>query len=276
MSVDAEPTLPKPSTTAFPSNGQLLAEETEELLTVSLTAMRANLQQTPAWSLAPPPTDEFLLMFLRTEVFSPSAAADRYRKFWKMKVLLCGEEKAPFPIKAEDAEAALKTEYIQLVPGSRDIEGRQVVLMNPGNMNTKIDKKLRAVAVWYVLLAALEDVETQRRGFCFLVNPKTVSIRQMDRKYMKLALESLQGALPLRIGSLSICYPPTFFRVAWAIISPFMHERVKKRVRVIPGTDEQVKNALGNIVTSDNLPPPMGQRPLDFSGWLEERARSEG
>lgn len=63
---------------------QLLVEETEELLTASLAAMRANLQQTPAWSLAPPPTDDFLLMFLRTEVFCPSAAADRYRKFWKV------------------------------------------------------------------------------------------------------------------------------------------------------------------------------------------------
>lgn len=45
-----------------------------------------------------------------------------------MKVLLCGEEKAPFPIKAEDAEAALKTEYIQLVSGSKDIEGRDARL----------------------------------------------------------------------------------------------------------------------------------------------------
>lgn len=51
--------------------------------------------------------------------------------------------------------------------------------MNPGSMNTKIDKKERAVAVWYVLLAALEDVETQKRGFCFLVNPKTLTIRQV-------------------------------------------------------------------------------------------------
>ena len=53
-------------------------------MTVSLAAMRADLQRTPAWSLAPPPTDDFLLMFLRTELFSPSAAADRYRKFWKV------------------------------------------------------------------------------------------------------------------------------------------------------------------------------------------------
>lgn len=51
--------------------------------------------------------------------------------------------------------------------------------MNPGNINTKIDKKLRALAVWYVLLAALEDVETQRRGFCFIVNPKAVKLSQV-------------------------------------------------------------------------------------------------
>lgn len=32
---------------------------------------------------------DFLLMFLRTEVFSPSAAADRRRKFWKVcRILL--------------------------------------------------------------------------------------------------------------------------------------------------------------------------------------------
>ena len=51
--------------------------------------------------------------------------------------------------------------------------------MNPGKMNTKIDRKLRVMAVCYVLLAALEDIETQRRGFCILVNPKTVTIRQV-------------------------------------------------------------------------------------------------
>lgn len=51
--------------------------------------------------------------------------------------------------------------------------------MNPGNMNTKLGRKLRAMAVWYVLLAGLEDVETQRRGFCFVVNPKTVKISQV-------------------------------------------------------------------------------------------------
>lgn len=46
----------------------------------------------------------------------------------------------------------------------------------------------------------------------------------MDSKYMKLATGSLQGALPLRIGSINVCYPSTIFRVIWALISPFLHE----------------------------------------------------
>lgn len=45
---------------------------------------------------------------------------------------------------------------------------------------------------------------------------------------------------------------------------------------VFPGTDVQVKNALGGIVTPENLPPPMGEKAVDFLGWLEARIRNEG
>lgn len=55
----------------------------------------------------------------------------------------------------------------------------QVTLTNPTNMNKKLDRKRRVLAMWYVLLAAVEDVETQRRGFCCLVNTKTVKISQV-------------------------------------------------------------------------------------------------
>lgn len=61
-----------------------------------------------------------------------------------------------------------------------------------------------------------------------------------------------------------------------ANIPTYAPRRVKKRVRVIPGTDAQVQNALGCIVTPENLPLPMGEITLDFAGWLAERARTEG
>lgn len=47
--------------------------------------------------------------------------------------------------------------------------GSQVVLVTPSNMDKSVDRKIRVLGVWYVLLAGLGDTETQRRGFCFVV-----------------------------------------------------------------------------------------------------------
>lgn len=55
----------------------------------------------------------------------------------------------------------------------------QVVVVNTGQANKSLDRKLRVRAVWYILLAALEDVETQRKGFCFVVSLKTARISQV-------------------------------------------------------------------------------------------------
>ncbi|CAM9142154.1 unnamed protein product [Scytosiphon promiscuus] len=267
--------LPELTTTVLPSNGQLMAIETEELVAASLSAMRANLSKKPAWRLAPEATDDMLLMFLRSEVFHPHKAADRYRKFWKTKIVLCGEDKAALPIKVEDARGGLDLEFCQIVPGSKDREGRQVVVVNTGQANKSLDRKLRVRAVWYILLAALEDVETQRRGFCFVVSLKTARISQLDQKFNKMVLDSIQGTLPVRVGSMNMCYPPSFFKVIWMVISTFLHERVRQRFRFIYGTDQDVLQALEPTVAPHNLPPPMGQKPLDFQGWLSERIKTE-
>ena len=71
----------------------------------------------------------------------------------------------------------LPTPVAQRVPWSWNC--MQVVLVNTGNADKSLDRKVRVRAVWYVLLAALEDVETQRRGFCFVVTLKTAKITQV-------------------------------------------------------------------------------------------------
>ncbi|CAM9142393.1 unnamed protein product [Scytosiphon promiscuus] len=90
-----------------------------------------------------------------------------------------------------------------------------------------------------------------------------------------MATGSVQGVLPVRIGSMNICYPQSFFRVIWAIVSPFLLERLKKRMRVVSGTDEEVRKALSCIISPEHLPAPMGAKQLDLSAWLAERARNE-
>lgn len=44
----------------------------------------------------------------------------------QVKVALCGEDKAVLPIKVEDAREGLDLEFCQIVPGSKDREGRHV------------------------------------------------------------------------------------------------------------------------------------------------------
>lgn len=51
--------------------------------------------------------------------------------------------------------------------------------------------------------------------------------------------------------------------------------RVKKRVRVISGSDAEVQNALAYIVAPENMPSPVGEKALDFPMWLAECARNE-
>ena len=47
---------------------------------------------------------------------------------------------------------------------------------------------------------------------------------QVDQTFNRMVLDSLQGALPVRVGSMNMCYPPSFFRLVWVVISTFLHE----------------------------------------------------
>ncbi len=47
---------------------------------------------------------------------------------------------------------------------------------------------------------------------------------QVDQKFNKMVLDSIQGTLPVRVGSMNMCYAPSFFRVIWMVISTFLHE----------------------------------------------------
>lgn len=48
--------------------------------------------------------------------------------------------------------------------------------------------------------------------------------KQVDQKFNKMVLDSIQGTLPVRVGSMNMCYAPSFFRVIWMVIRTFLHE----------------------------------------------------
>ncbi len=67
----------------------------------------------------------------------------------------------------------------------------------------------------------------------------------------------------------------TFVRLMLLCPSILFGRRVRQRFRFLYGTDEAVLEALSSTVAPENLPPPMGRKPLDFQGWLMERIKAE-
>lgn len=61
----------------------------------------------------------------------------------------------------------------------------------------------------------------------------------------------------------------------WWFLLLFFVRRVRQRFRFFYGTDQAVLEALESTVAPENLPPPMGHKPLDFQGWLAERMKAE-
>lgn len=64
------------------------------------------------------PTIPTLKVNQNCRLFAPRTAT-------QVKIALCGEDKAAQPIKVEDARGGLDLEFCQIVPGSKDREGRQ-------------------------------------------------------------------------------------------------------------------------------------------------------
>ncbi|KAJ1483645.1 hypothetical protein T484DRAFT_1799573 [Baffinella frigidus] len=137
--------------------------ETPEVLQHKLTELWSDLVASPAHQLSgedPASTSpEFLALFLRTEDLNVRNAATRYRRYWEMRVTLFGDD-AGKPFSAERERATLDLGFPILVQGGRDKLGRQLIVTDQGNMNSKIAGPVQLCrAVWYVVHAALEDPE---------------------------------------------------------------------------------------------------------------------
>lgn len=80
---------------------------------------------------------------------------------FQTKVHLCGEDKAALPIKAKDVIAALKLEVVQLVPGGKDIEGRQV-------SSTNSDPQVHGASSKQLLILLIRTGPGREHSFIFL------------------------------------------------------------------------------------------------------------
>ena len=171
--------------------------------------------------------------------------------------------------------------FLRVVENCKDTVGRQIFFIDPSRQDrTKYSRESMTRSLWYILHKVLQaDITSQQKGIVFIGYPKNVTINIFDRTQVKMNIESIQGCLPVRLTAIHMCHPPTIFTIIWPIISVFMGERLKKRVRIHSGNEEKVLQVLKENfnLTKDILPTPIGGTvKLHHKGWLKEQAIKEG
>jgi hypothetical protein len=111
---------------------------------------------------------EFILMFLRCEVFNADKAAVRYVSYWKKRKQIFGDEKWTEPLLVSNLTPAqikcLQTGVFALLDGAHDPSGRSILYYDPSFYPPKseYDPNDFVASMWVVIHAALEKDETQR------------------------------------------------------------------------------------------------------------------
>eukprot|EP00525_Craspedostauros_australis_P002245 CAMPEP_0198130754 /NCGR_PEP_ID=MMETSP1442-20131203/54634_1 /TAXON_ID= /ORGANISM="Craspedostauros australis, Strain CCMP3328" /LENGTH=143 /DNA_ID=CAMNT_0043791433 /DNA_START=112 /DNA_END=541 /DNA_ORIENTATION=+ len=124
----------------------------------------------------------------------PQLAAKRLVSYWEKRVEIFGPHAAFQKLTLNSASKVdldtLGTEFGCVVP---DASGRVMIMIRPGIMDACTnprESKLRAF--WYLIHAALEDVETQKRGVVILADPRNSKFSLFDRKLTEMMSESFR------------------------------------------------------------------------------------
>lgn len=244
--------------------------------------------------------DDHRLMFLRCEVFDAKLAAARICKYWNRRIELFGENRAFRPLHI-GRDGALSSDegsehddpdevMVRLtIKGLRmgfirptethDDGGRALIFGDPSKLvsydkNNPGEREGVARAVWYALHSILEGNDiVQRVGMVAIAWPQHAKLHFVDRKLMKMNLDSMTGCIPIRLGGFHVCQPPWFFgKVVFPIMKMFMSERMRKRVRIHSGSEEKVLEDLKAFgLGKEVLPTEIGGDViLDTDKWMND------
>lgn len=217
-------------------------EESKELIQESIKDLREAIKSPCKFAQS----DDFLLLFLRAEVFDVPKALARYQKYWSVrKLLLAPTDRANKEVLFElrqSEQAVIDDGIIQLLPKPHGHLQRAVIVFRPARIiaeNYQDNDDLH-IAMWYVLHRAILDNEyAQKFGIVVLDDFSGYRMIHFDRSSFRRQASVLQGVLPIRVACIHICHPPMIIRSMLPIVSLFLHEKVKKRIKFHsnPGRD---------------------------------------
>ena len=259
-------------------------EETPEMVASKLSEMELQLQKIikkPAYDQALQASSDYVqdddlrLSFLRADYFNPSKAAKRFVFFFEKKLQLFGPACLGRPITQQDLnvddQAALNAGHLQLLP-TRDRAGR-VVFCDLQNLFKPAKTGLNQIRAYiYMILSAVEDEETQKRGLVVILYHMGKINTNLDQDVMQEGSISDQW-LPIRFSAIHECLDHPMMKVISKIIAMTTGPDFRARFRVHEGTHTECQYKLLTFGIPIDMFPITSQGELKRSSHKQFLAR---
>lgn len=121
---------------------------------------------------------------------------------------------------------------------------------------------------------ALENEAAQKKGVVGIGLMRITHLGQMDRRQQVLAYRSLNQALPIKLLAGYFCHLPAFFSVVWPVVAFLMGSKLRQRIYMLKGTEEQVVRELEKYGIPSRILPKAhmgGEWELDIDEWIAAR-----
>eukprot|EP00729_Bicosta_minor_P009261 gene9261-34911_t len=262
---------------------QVVVSETPEVLEDGLAKFRVMYNETataveddavPKFNFD---DDMFILRFLRAMKFDVERAVELYKKYNPRRSQIFGNDQGKLSFDTPGFKKVALNE-VMVVPHkgggdvpARDKWGRRVAFFRPRNIDyEKFAPQDMLKHVWVIMDNRLENEDVQRNGIVAINNAEGMSRKNFSRETVKLIMDSIQNAIPIRMAGFYIVNSGMLFKVVFPIVRVFMSKKLRKRFLNF-GSDQE---ALKEYFTVDNLPRELGGtiewEKEDHYKWLAE------
>ncbi|XP_066268219.1 alpha-tocopherol transfer protein-like [Branchiostoma lanceolatum] len=236
-------------------------------------ALRERIQQRP--DLCVQDDDHILLRFLRARYFDVEQA---FKLLEKYHVWRTHSPKICSNMRPSSVRGLLEAGYHAALPG-RDQDGRKVMFYRIGKWDPS---QFSAYEVFRLSLISSEKIiqeeDTQVHGIVMIADLTGLSLShawQIGPRVAQQIGSITTDAFPIRVKEIHLLNEPMVFNAIFAIIKPFMSEKMRNRIHLHGPKTE----TLLQYVDRDALPPEYGGTgtPLDeaCSQWTETLLASE-
>lgn len=247
------------------------------------TALAQAQRARPELASAP----EHKLLFLQSCDFDAWIAARRMVNYWAMALELFGEDEAFFQRVTlarlmEEHSNEINSGFVCLCPGT-DASGRVVICIRPAVAVASVagvctHEGLMRV-VWYIFHAALQLESARVHGIVIVTVAKGQPITLADLSLRKKLVRLIFETIPAHLCFVHMCISASaeswfFYKAIYPIMRRLLGKKMRMRLWLHRGTDDEITSELRGCGLSDNqIPSEVGGSATKdmYRDWLEEQ-----